>query len=432
MVDQEIFSRYVQGCLSHLHDLAFLETHPLGKLVLEADTQQRGEALRAVLLDAIGRLEPIGLIQAPTSPEWRRYRYLRLHYEEGLSLHEAARQLGISPRQASRDQQEAVQTLASVLWARHVRLREGSRGDEDGRLPAATAEPSGSDWQPALDEELIHLAMVPAGGQTGPVELKETAQGVLATIARFAEERGVSLELALSDTVSPVMVSRTVLRHALFNLLSCAIELEGNSRIVISNADTSRGVELRLDVRRRQGRPPGKSRRTSDAARGEALLLAGRRLLETQGGTAELRRRPDGNLTIDVVLLPVQMVNVLVVDDNPDVVGLFRRYLRQTSYRLIQAGTAETALKLAVELKPDIITLDLMMPSQDGWEILQQLRGSEATRDIPIVVCSVLPENGVALSLGVAGFVGKPVTRASLLAALERCLRKPRPGARPS
>jgi CheY-like chemotaxis protein len=242
----------------------------------------------------------------------------------------------------------------------------------------------------------------------------------VATIAGLAESRGVAVELEVSETLAPVSVGRTLLRQALFNLLGYAMELVQGGRVLLSAAETSRGVELRLDVRRRRGRPAAPSREPSADA--EALLAAGRQLLVKQGGTVDLHPHADGSLLVDVVLPPVRMPKVLVIDDNPDVGGLFRRYLRHANYRLIQASTAESALRLAVELQPDVITLDLMMPSQDGWEILQHLRNAEVTRSIPVLVCSVLPERALALSLGVAGFLAKPITRASLLAALERAI----------
>jgi CheY-like chemotaxis protein len=114
---------------------------------------------------------------------------------------------------------------------------------------------------------------------------------------------------------------------------------------------------------------------------------------------------------------------LLVVDDNPDMGELFRWYLADLDVRVVQARSAATALELARELRPEAITLDVMMPSQDGWQLLEQLRADPAIAEIPTVVCSVLPERALALSLGVAGFLAKPVTQQDLLTALSRYLR---------
>jgi CheY-like chemotaxis protein len=123
---------------------------------------------------------------------------------------------------------------------------------------------------------------------------------------------------------------------------------------------------------------------------------------------------------IVLVLPPIPLHTVLVVDDNPDVVSLFQRYLRGEPYRVVQATSGEVAHRLATALRPDVLVLDVMLPSQDGWEGLQRLRDDPATRAIPVVVCSVLPERDLALSLGVAEFLAKPVMRTALIATLER------------
>jgi CheY-like chemotaxis protein len=112
---------------------------------------------------------------------------------------------------------------------------------------------------------------------------------------------------------------------------------------------------------------------------------------------------------------------VLVVDDNPDLARLFQRYLVGTKYQVVSATTGQRALELASELHPIAITLDLMMPSQDGWELLQNLLRGPQTRGMPVIVCSVLPSRALALALGASQFLAKPVTRESLLAVLASC-----------
>ena len=69
----------------------------------------------------------------------------------------------------------------------------------------------------------------------------------------------------------------------------------------------------------------------------------------------------------------------------------------------------------------------VLMPTQDGWDVLRELASHPETREIPVILCSVLPERSLALSLGVAAFLNKPVTQAALLDALEQCLRTQKP-----
>ena len=115
-----------------------------------------------------------------------------------------------------------------------------------------------------------------------------------------------------------------------------------------------------------------------------------------------------------------QAAVVLVVDDNADVIHLFRRYL-EGIYDVVEASSGEQALRLAREIRPRLITLDVMMPAQDGWEVLQTLKHDPTTADVPIIVCSVLRERELAISLGAADFLAKPITGRQLVSALHRC-----------
>ncbi len=256
-------------------------------------------------------------------------------------------------------------------------------------------------------------------------EPADALSGVLLTLERLAPSHRTSFVPRVPDTLPPVAMSRTMLRQALLNLLMYAAAAAPGAEILLVATDTVRGVTLRIVPREVGG---GASRPTKPTISTEAseLLATGRQILETQGGSVEVGSTGDASAgapdyLLRLLLPPVQLGKILVIDDNPDLVGLFRRYLRDEPYRVIQATTAASALRLAAELRPDAIILDVVLPSQDGWDVLQQLRDDPLVGSIPVVVCSVLPERALARSLGVADFLAKPVTKASLLAALERC-----------
>jgi len=144
-----------------------------------------------------------------------------------------------------------------------------------------------------------------------------------------------------------------------------------------------------------------------------------------------VERGPDG-VTARLYLLTSQASLVLVVDDNPDLIRLFRRYLHGEGFRLLQARNAIRARQLARTLGPDVIVLDLMMPAQDGWDFFQSMRDDPTTAAIPVVACSVLPERELALSLQASDFLAKPVTPESLRKALEPYRRTSRSDSSPS
>jgi len=198
-------------------------------------------------------------------------------------------------------------------------------------------------------------------------------------------------------------------------------------------------VRLRIsaDESPRRRTEPGASRESAATMSGEVALLidTARHLSEAQGGSLDAgtfeREAIDRHSWQMAVTLPAtRLATVLVVDDNPDVAELFRRYLTELEFRVVQARTPPSALDLAGELHPDVIILDVMMPSKDGWQILQSLRADESLAHIPVIVCSILPEKLLALSMGVADFLAKPITRQDLISALVRCLGKRFPEAR--
>jgi CheY-like chemotaxis protein len=118
----------------------------------------------------------------------------------------------------------------------------------------------------------------------------------------------------------------------------------------------------------------------------------------------------------------VTPTRVLVVDDNPAIQQLFERYLAPQQYDVIHARSGSEALRLAEEMQPSVITLDVMMPTMDGWQVLRALQQNPATAHIPIVVCSVLNEPEIALSLGARAYLKKPIDRLTLVETLTQVL----------
>ena len=113
---------------------------------------------------------------------------------------------------------------------------------------------------------------------------------------------------------------------------------------------------------------------------------------------------------------------MLVVDDDPSVRGLLAKTLEKEGYRVISAGNGVEALALAREHRPQAITLDVLMPQMDGWGALKELKADAELREIPVIMVTVLNERGMAIPLGAADFVTKPVDRQRLAAILrEHC-----------
>lgn len=111
---------------------------------------------------------------------------------------------------------------------------------------------------------------------------------------------------------------------------------------------------------------------------------------------------------------------VLVIDDDPDVIYLLRENLTEAGYRVVGALSGEEGLQKARELHPFAITLDILMPQKDGWQILHELKADSVTRDIPIIVLSIVDNKELGYRLGAFDYLLKPFDREAILSALTR------------
>ncbi|MBM3189654.1 MAG: response regulator [Chloroflexi bacterium] len=127
-----------------------------------------------------------------------------------------------------------------------------------------------------------------------------------------------------------------------------------------------------------------------------------------------------GALVLTTAFPTLERTPVLAIEDNADTVRLLDRFLANTRFSLYSASGIDQALSLALSIAPQAIILDVVMPQVDGWESLQRLRHHPATQAVPVLVCTILPEEELALSLGAAAYVHKPFTREELVRVLDR------------
>lgn len=389
-MDEATFVASVREALAHLYDTVYLQRHPLARWLNLAN----GQALHRALLEAIRSQQPPPGSPA-TTPAWRLYRILVLRYLEDRPVAEIARELAISARQLQRDHQRALEAVAATLRA---------------RLPTAAqaAEPEGI---PALDGELSQYV---AASAPGPTDVVETLQGVLALLAARQQGPQAMAEISAPASLPLARVDRVILRQVLIHLLTYLLDhpSAADLRIVATPRETWVTVTLCTTI--------GVA---GDSKGDEGRLATARQLLSAQGCRLDGPRKEAQVVTLTLWLPAYGPTTILVIDDNPDVIRLFQRYLGAAHARVVGVDNAREAVRLARELRPHAITLDLMMPTQDGWEILQTLKAHAETRDIPIVVCSVLRERELALALGAAAFLAKPINQRQLVSALQEVLR---------
>jgi CheY-like chemotaxis protein len=111
---------------------------------------------------------------------------------------------------------------------------------------------------------------------------------------------------------------------------------------------------------------------------------------------------------------------VLIIEDNQQATQLLEMYLRDAGYETEVARDGMEGIEKAKKLKPSIITLDLMLPLKDGWQVLKDLKNHPVCKDIPIVIISITDEKKLGFSLGAVDYFVKPVNKEDLLSTLKR------------
>ncbi|MBN1681376.1 MAG: response regulator [Anaerolineae bacterium] len=396
MVSKSEFCDQIGNAYQHLYDLVRLRNHPLAQLLVTdpaVDQKERGWQVHRRLLAAIEELYP-GTEAPPYSKEWRRHRLMVLRYVEAMDAQAVADQLAISRRQYYREHASAIEAVAGLLWER-----------SDNTAFELTHQPAISNDTNAMQRELARISQTDAFAS-----LPEVLQGVVAVLNRVLEQAGISVEITLPEEMPVVSIGHNLLRQVLLGATGYLSENVAQSRISITAQPTDTTMRLVLEAD------------TYDISTGdefESRLVNLQEMLQMANASIALlyeREAPTGF----VLELPLEYQWIaLVVDDNEDTLTLFKRYLTPNRYRVITVPSADLVLNLAREIRPDVIILDLMMPEHDGWDLLQLLSNQPDTAHLPIVICSVLKQKELALSLGASAYLPKPFTEQALLAVLD-------------
>jgi CheY-like chemotaxis protein len=325
-----------------------------------------------------------------------------LRYVKGLNPQAVADQLSIGLRHYYRVHKSAIADVAGILKERFV-----------GRELMSEEMDQAIEEKSSLSRlELLRLEAVRTIQADRYTHIGDVVDGVFSLLREVLHQHGLELQTAIPRALPGVSIDRSLLRQMLLGMLGYLIERAEESTIRLEAQTEGTAVDLSLQVE------PSKAVRATGQAETDERLAA----LEEMAVLAGAHILPTyvGSLVVGFdVQMPTVQHTVLAVDDNEDVLELIRGYLSPHGYRVITAQTAQDALNRAATYQPYAITLDLMMPEQDGWQVLQTLLNQPDTDRIPIIVCSVLRQKELALSLGAVAFVEKPITEQALLSALD-------------
>ncbi len=273
-----------------------------------------------------------------------------------------------------------------------------------------------------------------------------------ATVQALMDKNGNTLVVDAPPDLGTMHQDMTKLRQMLLNLLSNAAKFtkdgtitlsaqrgvgpDGADQVMLRVSDTGIGMtpeQLQKLFQRFQQADASTTRRFGGTGLGLSITRAFATML---GGRVDVASTEGKGTTftlhLPAVWQPAQVPAadgatetadgsrpVLVIDDDPAVLDLMTHFLQREGFAVRTALDEETGLKLAAQVQPSVILLDILMPRLDGWGVLSRLKADPVLAAIPVVVVSFVNERGLGYSLGAAEYLTKPVEWSRLKAALD-------------
>jgi PAS domain S-box-containing protein len=304
-----------------------------------------------------------------------------------------------------------------------------------------------------LINDILDLSKIEAGKMEltfDEVDIEKLVKSVMSTVIGLIKDKPVRLEEDIEENLPVVKADSMRVRQILINLFSNAAKFtdEGSIKVVAKREKNF----VRISV---VDSGPGISEEDQKKLF-QAFSQVDASATRATGGTGlglsicqELVTMHDGDIDVKSVVgegstfhftLPLyypenevevfeqaaesemdsDLPLVLAIDDDEQVIGLYDRYLSAQGYQVVALTDPRKALERVKALQPHAITLDIMMPGYDGWQVLEEIKSDPETQHIPIVVCSIVEDTQKGYALGATDYLLKPIIEDDLIGALGR------------
>jgi signal transduction histidine kinase/CheY-like chemotaxis protein len=300
-----------------------------------------------------------------------------------------------------------------------------------------------------LINDVLDLSKIEAGKMELAIEegvnLSDLAQSVMATVAGLVKDKPIQLRRQIPQDLPGLRADPMKVRQILLNLLSNAAKFTeqgsitvtakvetspaGLPEVVVSVIDSGPGIALEDQAKLFQPfmQVDGSLTRKSGGT-GLGLSIC-RALVEMHGGRIGLESQV-GKGSCFYFTLPIKSTSqsplnpedkkiILAIDDEIAIIKLYERYLTNYGFKVVALTNPHEAEDRAIEVQPYAITLDVMMPERNGWQVLQGLKSNPQTQHIPVILCSILEDQAHGFSLGAADYLTKPILEEDLLQAIQ-------------
>jgi GAF domain-containing protein/CheY-like chemotaxis protein len=309
-----------------------------------------------------------------------------------------------------------------------------------------------------LINAVLDLSKIEAGKMELYLESFDVAglvRDIAAVIQPLAAKNANRLEVHCGAETGAMRADLTKVRQALFNLLSNACKftdhgtvsltvsreaVDDRDWIVFGVSDTGIGMTAEQIGRLFEAFSQADAATTRKYGGTGLGLALSRRLCRMMGGDVTVESEAGRGSTFTVRLpaevaespappaapagpaghAPVGIGTVLVIDDEAAVRDLMQRFLAREGFRVVTASSGEEGLRQARDLRPDAITLDVMMPGMDGWAVLSALKADPDVADIPVIMLTIVDDKNLGYALGAADYLTKPIDRERLVTVLKQ------------
>ena len=299
-----------------------------------------------------------------------------------------------------------------------------------------------------LINDILDLARIEAGKMElnfEEVHIGEMVTSVLSTAKGLVKEKSIQLIQRIPSDMPTVRGDTMRVRQVLLNLISNAskftdegaITVEasvqkgptGRMEALIKVMDTGPGISLEDQEKlfKAFSQVDGSATRKSGGS-GLGLSICAN-LIQLQGVrisvNSELGKGSSFWFTLPLYHQPQQEIPagkrvILAIDDDPQVISLYERYLNPKGYYIVPLTEPSKAIEKIVELKPYAVTLDIMMPNKDGWTLLTEIKSNPLTQDVPVLICTIIEQEEKGYSLGASDYLLKPILEEDLVHAMDR------------
>ncbi len=304
-----------------------------------------------------------------------------------------------------------------------------------------------------LINNILDLSKIEAGKmelQISDVNMIDVVNAALSTAAGLIKDKPIKIEQKLPETLPLVRADQTRIRQVLINFIGNSIKFtesgtitvealqttspSGRPEVMVTVEDTGVGIDEKDRGKLFQPFSQVDDSPTRKAGGTGLGLSISRSIIEIHKGRIGLVYSEPGKGSKFFFSLPIPIEEratpkmehvpqgnvVLAIDDNPDILNLYERYLKPQGYDVQLLSNPEEALETAKKVHPFAILVDIMMPQKDGWSVIRDLKADPQTQNIPVVIASIVEEKERGLKLGVTDYLVKPFLQEDLVNAINR------------